>query len=184
MSYELLRDILRIRRNSFLFLAFLAVLNLAAILYLVFLQKPQLAQARSEWLIQREAMVTGQEVQGSAARYQQGMRDLEAFRVRLIPKAAFASFLMELFDTAGTHSVTLQGISYKPTPVNEMGMFAYGISYNVSGSYGGVKAFLADLSRHRQIVTIDSVGLSSTKQTEEVVVLRVQMTAYLATEGA
>lgn len=184
MSYEMLREILRIRRNSFLFLAFLAFLNLAVIAYLAFFQKPVLARAQSEWLAQREAQATGEAVVGSAARYQQGMRDLEAFRERLIAKPAFAAFLKDLFEIAGKNSLDLRGITYKPQPIREQGMFAYGISYTVSGNYAGVKGFLAELSRYRQIITVDSVSLSSTKQTEEVIDLRVQMTAYLKTEGA
>jgi type IV pilus assembly protein PilO len=183
MNYELLRDILRIRRNSFLFLGFLALLNLAAILYLALLQQPQLAKAHGEWLIQREAQASGQEVVGSAARYEQGMRDLGAFRERLIPKPAFAAFLKELFQIAGKHSVTLQNITYKPDRIEKQGIFAYGIAYTVSGSYGGIKGFLAELSRYHQMVTVDSVSLSSNKQTEEAVALKVQMTAYLETEG-
>lgn len=184
MSYEMLREILRIRRNSFLFLAFLALLNLAVIAYLALLQRPELTQARSAWLAQREAQATGQAVVGSTARYQQGMRDLEAFRERLIAKPAFAAFLTDLFETAGRSSLELKGITYKPEPIPKQGMFAYGISYTVSGDYAGVKRFLAELSRYRQMVTVDSVSLSSTKQTEEAIDLRIQMTAYLKTEGA
>ena len=184
MSYEMLREILRMRRNSFLFLGFLLFLNLAAFAYLFFYQKPELARAQSEWLVQREAQATGEEAKGSTARYQQGQRDLEAFRERLIPKPAFAGFLKELFETAGRNSLSLKGITYKPEPVQGQGMLAYSIAYTVSGNYGGIKSFLAELSRYRKIVTVDSISLSNTAQTEEAVNLKVQMTAYLKTEGA
>ncbi|HBG08059.1 MAG: pilus assembly protein PilO [Geobacteraceae bacterium GWC2_58_44] len=183
MSYQMLRDMIGVRRNSFAFAGFLAVLNIALLLYLSLWQQPELAKAQSEWFAQRQALASGQSL-GSAARYQEGVRDLELFQQRLIPKKNFAGFLSELFESAKSNSLSMKGIVYKATPMKPEGMLSYGISFTVSGKYAAVKSFIADLSRYPEMVTLDAVSLNSTSKTEESVNLRVQMTAYLKMEGA
>jgi len=183
MSYQMLRDMIGARPKSFALLALLALLNLALLLYLSLWQKPELAKAQSDWFAQREAAASGQKL-GSAARYQEGLRDLGLFQERLIPKKSFPGFLSELFETAKSNSLSLKGIVYKPAPVKGEEVLSYGISFTVSGKYASLKSFIADLARYREMVTLDAVSLSSTSQTEESVDLKVQMTAYLKMEGA
>ena len=146
MNYQILRETIAARRNSFIFLAFLALMNLAALLYLSFWQEPELAKAQNDWFAQREALARGQRV-GAAERYQAGARDLALFQQRLIPKKGFPGFLSELFATAKGHSLQLKGISYKPTPIKEEGLVSYGMAFTVSGKYASVKSFLAELAR-------------------------------------
>jgi type IV pilus assembly protein PilO len=183
MNYEMLREMIGARRKSFVFLAFLAVLTLALLLYLSLWQKPELEKAQSDWFAKREALASGQSI-GTATGYQNGVRDLGLFQKRLIPKKGFAGFLGEMFETARSNSLSLKGISYKPTLIADEGIVSYGISFTVSGKYASVKSFIADLARYPEMVTLDSLSLNNTSPTEESVDLKVQMTAYLKMEGA
>jgi len=183
MNYEMLREIVNARRNSFAFLLFLVLLNLALMLYLSLYQRPELAKAQTDWFAKREALASGQSV-GTVTRYQQGVRDVGLFQERLIPKKEFAAFLSEMFQSAKNNAVSMKGISYKPAPTKEKGIVSYGISYTVSGKYASVKSFIADLSRFPEMVTLDAVSLNNTSPTEESVDLKIQMTAYLKMEGA
>jgi len=183
MSYQMLRDMIAARPKAFAFAAFLAVLNLAVLLYLSLWQQPELEKAQLEWFAKRDALAKG-EILGDATRYQNGVRDLELFQKRLLPKKDFAALLSRMYETARSNSLSLKGISYQPEPIKGEQLFSYGISFTVSGKYASVKSFLADLVRYPEMLTVDSVSLSNTKSTEESVNLRVQVTAYLKTEGA
>lgn len=183
MNYLILRDMIAARRRSFGFLAFLALLALVGQLYLSLWQRPELEKAQLEWFAKRDALAKG-ETLADATRYQNGVRDLEEFRKRLVPKEQFASFLSRLYETAKNNSLTLGAINYKPAKVKGEPVFSYGIAFTVSGRYASVKSFLADLARYREMVTIDSVSLANQSQFEESVTLTVQTTLYLSTEGA
>ena len=183
MNFQMLREMIEVRRTAFACLVLLALLNLALLLYLALWQRPELARAQSDWFAKRQAQAGGQNPQLSD-RYRSGARDLALFQQRLIPKKGFPAFLGELFETAGNNGLHPKGITYKPTPIKEEGMVAYGIAFTVSGKYAAVKSFLADLARFPELVTLDSVSLSNQSQTEESVELKVQMTASLKVEGA
>jgi len=185
MNYDMLRETIGARRKSFAFLAFLASLSLVLFLYQSLWQQPALEKARRDWTAKRDALASGQ-TQGTAQRYQNGVRDLALFQKRLIPKKDFAAFLSELYDSAGSNSLALKSIQYKPSVVKgqEGRLMSYGISFSVKGKYASVKSFLADMARWHQMVTLDSVALANSSNTEEAVELRVQLTAYLKMEGA
>jgi type IV pilus assembly protein PilO len=183
MNYEMLREIIALRRKWFGFLVFLALVNLALFLYLSFWQEPELTKAQNAWFAKRDAAASGAD-QGVAARYRDGLRDLGQFQNRLIPKKDFAAFLSELFATAKGNSVPISGITYKPSVIAEEGLVSYGIGFTVSGKYAAVKSFIADLARYPEMVTVDAISLANPSQTEESVGLRVEMTVYLKPEGA
>lgn len=183
MNFQMLRDMIAARRNSFAFIAFLALLNLSVLLFLSLWQQPELKKAQVEWFAKRDALAKG-EVLGDAARYHNGVRDLELFQKRLVPKKEFAGLLSQIYETAKNNSLTLKGVSYKPAPVKGEALLSYGISFTVQGKYASVKSFLADLVRYPEMVTVDSVALNNPNSIEESVNLKVQVTAYLKTEGA
>ena len=183
MNDRMLRDIIGARPKSLVLVACLLLLSLALLLFRVYRQQPALETAQSAWFAKREALAGGQNL-GVAERFQNGGRDLAAFRQRLIPKKDFPRFLSRLFGTAAGNAVPIKGIVYKPAPVPGEDVLAYGIAFTVSGKYPSVKSFLADLARYPEMVTIDSVSLSNASQTEESVELRIQITAYLKVEGA
>lgn len=187
MNYRMLQDIFAARRYAFLFLGVLTLLAAGGYLYLSYWQRPQLEKAQSDWFAKREALASGETV-ADATRYRNALRDLAALDGRLVPKREFAAFVSKLYETAGDNSLTLTGINYSPGRTKEKGgpegILPYGVSFSVSGRYASVKSFIADLVRYREIATVDSLALSSKKQTEEEVGLQVQMTVYLKTEGA
>lgn len=183
MNYRILLDTIGARPKSFALIALLAVLNLAAALYLSLRLEPELGRAQAAWFAQREILAGGRGGR-VADGYRRAERDLARFENLLIPKKGFPRFLSGLFETAHNNGLQLQGIGYKPTLFKEQGMLTYNIAFTVSGRYAAVKSLLADLARYPEMVTLDSVSLSNASATEENVVLKVQMTAYLKTEGA
>ena len=107
-----------------------------------------------------------------------GRQDLKAWRAKILPKKNFPQFIGNLFDIAGNNSLGINGISYKSTELNE-GLAAYTIEFNLSGKYAAVKSFVSDIQQLHEMITIDSVSLSSSKNTEDSVSLKVRMTVYL-----
>ena len=182
MSYEMLREIIAARSKSFLLLAVLVLLDISLLLFLSFWQVPELERTQNDWFAKRDAAARGLD-RAVATRYQQGERDLGLFQKRLIDKKDFAGFLSEMFALSKGNSLTIRGITYKPTPVKETGLFSYGINFEVIGKYAGVKSFIADLARVPEIVTLDSLSLANNSPVEESVDLRVQLTVFLKTEG-
>jgi len=183
MNYAMLREIVMARRKSFGLLVFLVLADLALVLFVSLWQQPALERTQSDWFAKRDAVAHGVD-RSVTARYREGERDLDLFQKRFIAKRDFAGFLSELFAIAGTNSLVLKGITYKPTLVKETGLLSYGINFNVTGKYAGVKSFLADLARLPKMVTLDSVSLASSSPIEESVDLKVQLTVFLKTEGA
>ena len=183
MNYEMLREIIALRRKSLGLLAFLVLVDLALVLFLSLWQQPALERAQNDWFAKRDAAARGVD-RGVTARYRDAERDLGLFQKRLIDKKDFAAFLSDLFAIAKSNSLTLRGISYKPTPMKEPGLFSYGIGFGVTGKYAGVKSFIADLARFPKMVTVDSVSLGNSSATEEAVELQVQLTVFLKMEGA
>ncbi|GFO65178.1 type 4a pilus biogenesis protein PilO [Geomonas paludis] len=184
MNYQMLLDMIAVRRKSFAFIAFLALLALGVGFYVSAYQKPELEKVQQAWFAQRDSLARG-ETQADATRYQQGMRDLEEFRKHLIAKKELPALLGRLYETAKNNSLALTGISYKPGKEKVKGsrVMTYGISFNVTGKYGALKSFLGDLARYREMLVIESISLSNNSPTEEKVNLRVVTTVYL-TEGA
>ena len=183
MNNELLREIIAARRKSFGLLAFLVLTDLCLFLFLSLWQQPELEKTQKDWFVRRDASVRGVD-RGVTTRYRDAERDLGLFQARLIEKKDFAAFLSELFATAKNNALQLKGITYQPTALKEAGLFSYGIGFDVSGKYSGVKSFIADLARFPKMVTINSISLANSSQTEESVNLRVQLTVFLKTEGA
>jgi type IV pilus assembly protein PilO len=183
MNYDMFRDIIGARPKSFVFLAFLGGLNLLLVLYLSLWQGPKLARAQNEWFAKRQELAAKPGA-GTAVTYQRDLRDLAEFQRRYIPKRDFAAFLSKMYETARNNTLKLSSVSYKPTPIPEQGVLSYGISFTASGRYAALKSFIADVSQYPEIVTLDSVSLSSGSQTQESVALKLNMTVYLKTEGA
>ncbi|BCG48094.1 Predicted secretion system W protein PilO-like [Citrifermentans bremense] len=184
MNFQILRDIVAARGKSLAFLAFLLLLATAVQLYLSLWQRPALEKAQVEWFARRDAIARGEAV-GDASRYHNGMRDLAEFQKRLVPKERFPALMSQIYDSAKKNSLSLKGVSYKPGKLKDQKQIAtYGVSFTVSGHYGSVKSFIADLLRYNELITVDSIALGSQSQTEEMVNLRVQTTVYMKTEGA
>ncbi len=183
MNIKFIVEIFKARRNFFIVILVLALLNAGLYIYAAAYQTPHLAAMQSEWFEKRR-LAAGGVTQDAAAVYRQGTKDLAAWDARIPSKKEFARFVGELFEAAANNALTVGGVTYKPEPVKEeKNLLTFSISFNVSGKYAAVKSFIADLSRLREILTIDNVSLNNTKLTEESVSMRLQLTAYFRMEG-
>lgn len=184
MNFQTLLDMTAARRKTFTFLAFLLLIALGLEGYLAFFQRPELAKRQQEWFTKRDALARG-ETEADATRYQRGMADYEQFRKLLIPKRDFVATIGQIYEVASRNSLSLQGISYKPGKlIDGTQVLPYAVSFQVSGRYGSVKKFLADMVGFPQMVTVDTMSIGNQKTTEDKVNLKLQTTVYLLTEGA
>ncbi len=182
MTVKFIVQIFRARPKSFMFVALLVLVNVGLYVYVSMHQDPRLAALQNAWFEKRRAAEKGA-LKDTAEVYRQGSADLATWRARIAPKKDFARVVGEIFETAASNSLKVGGVTYKPVPIKDENLLAYSIGFNVSGKYGAVKSFLADLMRVREIMIIDNVSLNSSSATEDSVDLKVQLTAYFRTEG-
>lgn len=180
MNLEMVREVMHGSRHLFKALLLLTVLAAVLYGYRTLVQGPELERMQSAYFTSRDA--GGGEATRRTVHYQNSLRDLARFEEKLIAKKDFARFLEELFAMASKRNLTLNGISYKPK--TEKGMVNYGMTLAVSGKYPALKAFIGDLSRYPQMVTVDAVSLRNTSAIEEAIDLQLQITVFLKTEGA
>jgi type IV pilus assembly protein PilO len=183
MNIKLITEIFRARPKSLVFILVLALVNIGLYIYVSAYQAPRLAALQSEWFEKRR-LAGGGVARDAAAVYRQGTKDLAAWNARIPLKKEFARFIGDLFESAANNALTVGGVTYKPVPIpDDKNLLAFSISFNVSGKYAGVKSFMADLGRLREIMTIDNISLNNTKPTEESVDMKLLLTAYFRMEG-
>lgn len=160
----------------------LAVANLALFCFIVNSQQPELETLQNNLLEARNR--TPRAAANEATVYAQGKRDLAAFRAMIAPKRDFTRVIGELFETAANNSLSIGGISYKPESAKGMkGLLPYSLTFDVSGKYAAVKSFLMDMERIKEIIVIDQVTLKSSTDKRESVNMKLNLSAYFATEG-
>lgn len=182
MNLSYLRTLLGARRKTFYVLAGLLVVNLALSAYISYVQQPALIALQTEWNSRRRTM-EGNIRQEEAAVYRQGKQDLQEWNARIPKKREFARCIGALLELAGNNSLTLGGIAYKPEQIKDENLLAYAISFTVTGKYGAIKSFLADVANLREIAVINAISLSNSSAIEEVVTLKLEVTAYFRMEG-
>lgn len=181
MNVKVIKELIKAQPGTFILVIALLLANLCLYLYASLYQTPRLEGLQSKWFEKRKS-ATGGAVLDSAVAYRQGENDLKAWRARIIPKRGFARFLGSLFETAANNSLAFKGVSYKASQIKDENLAAYSLDFNVTGKYGAVKSFIADLGRMREIMTIDNISLNNSKATEDAVALKVQLTLYLRME--
>lgn len=160
----------------------LVVINTAASVYLLGFQEPRLTSLQNTWFDKRkQSTLTGGV--DAAKVFAQGKKDLAVWDSKILPKKDFARFLGELFETAANNNVAVKGVTYKPKKVKEDGLLAYSFDCSVSGKYAGIKSFIADLNRSRQVLLVDKISFANISQTKEDVDLKVNLTTYFRMEG-
>ena len=169
------------RRNAFIAISVLILINIGLFLYSSAYLEPRIAILQNKWS-EKRLLAAGGAVIDAAAVYRQGIADLAAWRTRIYPKKEFAAFIGEIFDTATNNTLKVGAITYKPRLVKGEDLLAYSIGFNVSGKYAAIKSFIADIERLREIAVIDNISLSG-KSAEESIEMRLQLTAYFRVEG-
>jgi type IV pilus assembly protein PilO len=183
MHISLLKEIFRSKRNTWIMIALVILLNVLLAAYGAFVQQPQIAALQSEWLGRREISVDQMQVVNKADIYKKAQADLQTLRGRIYPKRDFTRFLGDLFDLTRRNSLTISSVTYKPTTIQSEQLLNYEIALTVAGKYPALKRFLNDLGNTSNLVVIDSVTLSNQKLTEEQVQLQVKLSSYFRVEG-
>jgi type IV pilus assembly protein PilO len=178
MNIKVIKEIIRVQPKAIILIGTLFFVNFCFYLYTFSYQRPRIEGLQSKWFEARK-LSSASSVQESVAVYQQGERDLQIWRERILPKKSFARFVGNLFETAAHNSLAFQGITYKVAPFKDENLSAYVMDFNVNGKYASVKSFISDIGLMREIVTIDNISLSNNKMSEDSVSLKVQMTVYL-----
>ncbi len=181
MNSAYLKEILRVRRKTLFLLLGFFLLNCALALYASVYQEPRLSLLRDEWTSRRR--MSGGMRQDRGASFDKGNADLARWRLMIAPKKDFARILADLRDLAGSNSVTVGSVSYKPEEIKGENLLSYTLGFTVTGRYGAVKSFLGDLGRFKEMVTVNTIALNNPKLTEEKVDLNLTLTVYLRTEG-
>ena len=182
MNVRYFKELIRISPRIFIMIGVLLVVNIGLYLYAAVYQQQRIESLQNSWFAKRKTL-SGGGAQDSSAAYLQGESDLKVWRSRILPKKNFAGFLGTIYETAANNSLTFNGITYKLTIHKPEDLIAYTLDFTVTGKYAGVKSFIADLSRMREMFTIDAVSLSTGNVSNDAVGLKVQLTVFLKPEG-
>lgn len=183
MNLSILKEIALSRKRSLLCLGVLFIAAFAAQLYLAMYQQPKLEKARSEWMQLRDAQARGVARVRRDEVYRNGESDFKKFRERIYAKNQFARFVGELYDIAGRNRLEVTSITYKPEINKENSLLQYAMAISLSGSYGQLKKFIADIDSAGNILHVDSVSFSSQGGGSDLVQLQLQLTTYFRMEA-
>jgi type IV pilus assembly protein PilO len=182
MMLRVLLEIVRQRRRQLLFIGALVLVGIIAYFTRILLLQEQLVSARREWSNQR-TQVKQKSFLGKAEQYDTWVRDYALFAARIPPQRDFARIISDLFETAENNSLSVGSVTYKPEK-SRAGYLEYTITLDLTGTYGGIKSFLADINQARDLITINTLGLSkSGKLFEEEVKLRVSLGVLFGMEA-
>src|SRR6266702_1265347 len=174
MNLNLLANIIKDRKKTFLAMLILIAVNICSNLYSNLMQKPTIERYRTEWF-ERRSKEGLQQAEGKVAIYEQGVKDLKTWEERIYAKKDFARFLGDLFEIVGKDSVALGSITYKPVKEKNAKLLAYSIALSIAGNYGAVKKFIGDVGDMRSMTVIENISVSNNHMTEERIDLRMQI---------
>lgn len=179
---QLALEIIRQKWQLLTVIIVLLLLNVAPGLVISFYQLPALAERQDRWNKLRNQSFNSRQMD-TATLYQKGITDLETLKGRIPEKREFARVLSDLFEAAENSAVEVGAVSYKPLQIKEEPLLSYQLSFSVTGSYAGVKSYLADLQNSEELIVVDSVAFSNTNPLEENVIMNLHISVYLR-EGA
>jgi Tfp pilus assembly protein PilO len=161
-----------------LLIGVLILLNIIAIVGMVFFQKPLLDQKKELVTEQRnglDALVRGD----ANSVYRDGKRDLEKLQGMIPPKRKFAPLLAEIMGAAAECHVSSDSLTYKPEYLDQKNLLIYHISLSVSGRYADIRCYLYKMQTRKELVVIDAVTLKNEDPYAEKVSMELQLTTYL-----
>lgn len=179
MNLSILKQILLLRKRTFIALALLFAVALSLQLIINLYQGPRVDNLQAEWMKLREQEGRGAALQDKETLYRNGIADLAKFNAKVYPKSQFAKFIGELYETASKNGLELTSITYKPTIGKDDLLINYALSLSVSGKYAQLKKFIYDLgSGSSNILAIDSIAMTATGATAESVQLQLAITSW------
>ena len=181
---QVLLELLQQKKRMFIAAAVLLALNGIVYGLLAGYLVPKSAESLSQWNNARTRVAEAGKIDVATV-YRRGNDDLKRLLERIPAKREFPRVLGEILDAAAANSTSTGAVSYKPQPVKDRNLLAYGISLSVSGSYAAIKSFLDDLQKFDSLVVVDSISFTKSDLYEENVVMDVKLTVYLqGKEGA
>jgi type IV pilus assembly protein PilO len=148
MNENIFLLIFKARRNCFIAILILILMNIGLFFFYLAYLEPGLTGLQAKWSEKRLLDASGKPID-TASVYRQGTADLAAFRERIPRKREFAAFIGDLFETATDNSLKVGAISYKPEMIKGEMLLAYSVGLNVAGKYAAIKSFISDIERHR-----------------------------------
>jgi len=183
MNISLLKQILLLRKRTFIVIAVLFVVAVAFQLFIKLYQDPMVKELQTESMKLREQEGRGAALQDRDALYRNGLADLAKFREKIYPKKQFARFIGELYEMASKSGLELTSITYKPSLSKEDKLLSYALTLSVSGKYSQLKKFIYDLgSGNSTILVIDSIAMTTAGSTTESVQLQLLITSWFKLE--
>jgi Tfp pilus assembly protein PilO len=179
MNMSILKQIVLLRKRTFIGLALLFAGALALQLVIKLYQGPKVEKLQAEWMQLREQEGRGAALQDKETLYRNGVADLAKFHAKVYPKIQFAKFIGELYETASKNGLELTSITYKPTIGKDEQLINYALAISVNGKYAQLKKFIYDLgSGNSNILAIDSIAMTATGATAESVQLQLAITSW------
>lgn len=155
----------------------IAVVAVAALLLFVYrhlVLSDQLVEARREWSAFREEVRRNPSATKIAV-YEQALADIAAFEGRIPRTNEFARVIGDLFSLSESNSLTVGGVSYTPGKGMD-GYLDYSLTIDATGTYPGVKSFLTDLFRNRELIALEQFSITkSGKVFDDEVTLRLKL---------
>lgn len=184
MNVSTLKQILLLRKRTFIAIAILFVTAISLQLFVNLYQSPKVEKMQLEWMKLREQEGRGAGYQDRETLYKNGLADLAKFREKIYPKNQFARFIGELYETASKNSLELSSITYRPSPSKEDPLLNYALTLTVSGKYSQLKRFIYDLGAGGgNILVIESVSMNASGATPDTVQLQVQISSWFRREA-
>jgi len=184
MTIAMLKQIVLLRKRSFIVIVLLFAVALALQLFINLSQIPRVEKLRAEYLQLRDQAGRGAALLDKETLYRNGLADLAKFREKLYPKSQFAKFIGELFEMASKNDLELTSITYKPLISKEVQFLNYSLTLSVSGKYSQLKKFIYDLSGgNTNILVIDSIAMTTSASTADSVQLQMSITSWFTMEA-
>ncbi len=181
MKPRIVLDIIRSRRIAFAVVAFLLVADAGLYLYRSYVQGPRVEALYATWS-QKRRNLASQPPMNKVEIYRRDQQDLGVFAAAIPPKREFVRLVGDLYETAANNGLKVGAITYKPSLVKGQPLYAFAMSVSVTGKYAGIKSFIGDVARSRDMLVIDSVSLDNSSTTEESVSMTMAITAYMKQE--
>ena len=103
---------------------------------------------------------------------------IQSFRNKLHNKSAFPNHVEELYNAINGQGLSISTMTFKPEPVNNLSLWKYTTSFNVSGQYAKLKALLAEIQESPNLFCIERLSFKNQSKNEELVELNLRISTY------
>ena len=105
-------------------------------------------------------------------------KDLHAFKAQLPGNSQFADIVIGLFEAIHNQGLTIGKMSYKTETIVAEGLLKYTTSFIVTGSYLGLKTFLADIQNSKDLLCIEHISFANRSADKEVIDMKLTLATY------